>query len=79
MFRVLEFIVLDGIGFYGGFRTRNEAAHFAAQINGKVATLPSNMVRRVINPKRSAHIIGKAKGFYCESAYTITTTYRKDV
>lgn len=57
MYRALEFIVLDGIGFYGGYRSRQEAEQFAEKIGGKVAFMPSQIVRRVINPKRSAYIL----------------------
>ena len=37
------------------------------------AELPASVIGYI----KQARIIGKAKGFYCESAYTITTTYRK--
>ena len=39
------------------------------------AELPATIIKYI----KQASIIGKTKGFYCESAYTITAVYRKDV
>ena len=57
MFRVLEFIVVDSVGFAGGFESRKAAEQYAAKFGGTVSFLPSQIVRRVSHRKNNLRII----------------------